>query len=335
MNSSKLKLFNSFFPPPRYLTFDPYSLDFSPDAVRLMHLKHSKHGLVPHEYKELKLKDLCDLLETSEDLNTCDELRSALILLKKEFDLKFVNVTLPETKTYVFKTSLPKIAFDSIDESILFKIEENVPLKASEVVFDYDVIGEQDDEEHIDVVVTTFPRTVIHTYTRLLNEVGLVPLSFESESQSLARSLVKVGDMTPYLILNMTEAKVGVAIVESGKVQYTSSIPVESQEVVKDLSGESAEHLKQQINKLLIFWFTNKNDTAHRAKVKTVILSGKYAAHPGLVDFLEKHLDIKIELANVWRNCFDLNQYVPEINQEESLNYAIAIGLALIHYIHA
>ncbi|MFT5179708.1 MAG: Tfp pilus assembly PilM family ATPase [Candidatus Paceibacteria bacterium] len=332
MRSTNVKLFNSFFPPPSYLSLCPYSLDLSPDAVRLMYLKVSKHGLIPSEYKEVKLKEKCNLLETLEDLKKCDELRSVLVSLKEEYGMKFVNVSLPETKTYVFRTTLPKEALKTIYESISFKIEENVPLKPDEAVFDYDVLEKENDKKHVDVVVTTFPKSVVRTYTKLLNEVGLVPLSFESESQSLARALVKEDDPSSYLILNMAETKIGIAIVEQNKVQYTSSLPIVSKDVIEDLKGESADHLKKQINKLLIFWFTNKNDLGHKDKVDTVIISGKYASAPGLVDFLEKHLAIKIEVANVWKNCFDINEYVPDLGQKESLDFAIPIGLSLIHH---
>ena len=37
----------------------------------------------------------------------------------------------------------------------------------------------------------------------------------------------------------------------------------------------------------------------------------------------------QVEVANIWRHSIDLAKYTPPISQEDSLNYAVAGGLAL------
>jgi Tfp pilus assembly PilM family ATPase len=44
---------------------------------------------------------------------------------------------LPEEKAYLFTTSIPKVAQKDIRSAIEFKMEENVPIPASDLVFDF------------------------------------------------------------------------------------------------------------------------------------------------------------------------------------------------------
>lgn len=329
MSQTRTHTLSRLFPPPNYLTFAPAAIDFSVDAIRVLKFKKDKIGLVPDFYREYKLTQPCEILDSEQDLQRCDEVRAILIALKKECNLKFVSVSLPESKTYIFKTSIPRDSISTAEETISFKIEENVPLDPQDVVFDYQIIDHKKNSSTVDVVVSTLPKKVIGAYGTLFKQSGLMPISFESESQSLARAVVPENDDSSYLILNMTEGQIGIAIVESNTVQYTSSIPVSSKDVVSDFSGSEAEALKQQINKLLIYWFTNKEESHQREKIETVILAGPYSYAPGLVEYLEKHLAIRAQLANVWENCFDLNDYVPSLSMKDSLKFGVVIGMAL------
>lgn len=322
-------ILHTISPTPNYLTLDPVGLDISNDAVRLMHFTNEKDTRIPDIYKEVPLKEFCPLLENETDLDGCDELRSILQNLKTEFHLRYVHVSLPEAKTYVFKTEVPRVALATLEEALAFKIEENVPLSPDDVVFDYKVIPNHISNEKVNVVVWALPKSIIEVYSQLLNDVGLVPVSFEPESHALAKSVVPKEDTSPYLVLNMKKSDVTMSIVEHNAVHYTSTLPVPSTDIIKDLNGSAANAFKEQINKLLIFWFTNQNQSNPQEKIQTVILSGAYAMTPGFTTFLERRLKVNVRIANVWSNCFSLNEYVPMISYKKSLDYGTSIGLML------
>lgn len=322
-------IFTNIFPVTPYFTFNPVALDISTDAVRVMHLNKDKKGFLPNMYKEIPLKTSCDILENEDDLKRCDELKSVLIDLKKEFHLDYVTVSLPESKTYIFKTEIPQEAIATIEDTLLFKIEENVPIPPEDIVFEYKAIPGSVKGNKLEVVVSTLPKNVVEIYSKLFDEVGLTPLSFEPESHPLAKAVVKEGDISPYLILNMKRDSVNMSIVEHNTVHYTSTFPVPSEDVVKDLNGPAAKMMKEQINKLLIYWFTNQSKGNPQDKIQTVILSGSYALAPGLTTFLERRLKVNVRVANIWANCFDLNEHVPMISYKKSLDYGTAVGLAL------
>lgn len=321
------------FPTPDFLTLDPVSLDISPGAVRIMKLMKTNVGKIPKIYDEIILNEPCSLLEKESDLETCDELRSAIKKLRDTYKLKFVSVSLPELKTYIYKTRLPKEALKTIGETLKFSLEENVPINPQDVLFQYSVIDKKKSvhSDHIDVVVSALPKSVIEMYTRLLKDLDLTAVSFESESHSLARSLVKKDDPGSYLLVHFDVTKVSLAIVEHNVVQYTSSLPIGSDEIIKDLNGASAQTLKEQINKLLVYWFTNKNDPDADHRIEIAILSGAISNQTGLEDFLERGLRLSVKVGDVWQNAFSLDDYIPPIDHTKSLDYATAVGLALIN----
>ncbi|MFA7193609.1 MAG: pilus assembly protein PilM [Candidatus Paceibacterota bacterium] len=323
-------LFLKLFPIPKFLSLDPVGIDISLRSVRAIRLKASKQGLIPDKYAEVVLKEKCELLETKEDLEHCDDLRTALRELKKQLNLTYVTISLPELKTYIFNTTLPFEARSSIDDALIVKLQENVPLDQNDIVYDYVVSKVNHNKSTIELVVTALPKSIIETYTKLFKDEGLIPIAFESESQSVARAVVAEDDKTPYLIVNFGHAKISFAIVEQGIVQYTSSLPFSTELILKDFSSPEAQTLKSTLNKLLIYWFTNKHTVDSEEKITNVIMTGSFADAPGLSVFLEQHLHVSAGMADVWKNCFDINEYVPDMDLKMALQYNTAVGLALM-----
>jgi Tfp pilus assembly PilM family ATPase len=112
-------------------------------------------------------------------------------------------------------------------------------------------------------------------------------------------------------------------------VQYTSTIKISSSEVFKDLEGKEAKKLIQELNKILIYWFTSKNTKEANKKIEKVIVVGKGVLTDGFEEKLEGGLKLDVILANTWTNCFNPEKYVPELSHEDALEYAVATGLAL------
>ena len=81
-----------------------------------------------------------------------------------------------------------------------------------------------------------------------------------------------------------------------------------------------------------MYWFTNKRDgqDQQETKITTAIATGSYATNELLIQYLEESAHIVVQQANVWTNCFSLDDFVPEISRDESMVYATSIGLALI-----
>jgi len=321
-----------FFPTPGYLSLDPVAVDILPTYVRIMKLERNEYGLTPKFYKEVPLKNRVDLAEIDFkqiESEGVKEIVEVLKALKKEFKLNYVVSSLPEAENYTYRTELPKEAYSDLSSAVKFGLEENVPLKVEDVKFDYALLDSNQEHETISVVVSVFPKKIIGLYTKIFKLADLNPISFMGESWALSKAIVRKGDGEPYLLARLLDEKVTVSIVEDCVVQYTSTIPISAKKISEDLDSKEASDLSSALNQLLIFWFTSKKDPVSHEKIHTALVTGEYADAPGIQEFLERHLKINVEVANVWTNCFSTNDFIPDIHQKSALDFSVAIGLAI------
>lgn len=315
------------FPASSYLSLDPIAIDISPDAVRVVKLERKSRGYFPKVYKQVKFKRIHGLSSDSISPEDREDILKVLQRLKKQLKLKYVVVSLPEEKNYIYRTDLPYESITDIASAIRYGLEEHVPLSVDDVNFDYDILNIKG--KKLDVVVSVFPKSFIKIYTDILKEAGLFPLSFQSESVALSNAVIKEGDKDLYLVIRMMRDRVNVSVTEGGAVQYTSTIHISGDEVSGDINSSAAKELSQELNKVLIYWFTSRKDAKEQHKIEKGVIVGSQAMTSNLVDFLEDNLKIDIEIGNVWANCFNSEKYTPSIPQENALDYAVANGLAL------
>jgi type IV pilus assembly protein PilM len=298
-------------------------------------------------------------------INQPEEVIKALTDIKKEADLHFVNVSLPEEKAYVFKLEMPPIGGAELRDAIGFHIEENVPVSAKDSIYDYAILSDNKKKsDHMDVIVSVIPSKVSETYANVVKAAGLMPRNFEILSQAIARAATPGGvSDSSYLILNFNESKTGLAIVHKGIVFFTSTIPIGSSAVdamiaetygipitkVPDLKGEIISSgkqdmksflavmesetvipLKEEIAKLATYWKTHGvHIVGEQTKVDKLILCGKDMALPPMDEYLRTSTGINAEVANVWHNIFAFDDYIPTISYRDSLDFAGAVGLAI------
>ena len=88
--------------------------------------------------------------------------------------------------------------------------------------------------------------------------------------------------------------------------------------------------LKDELNKLSVYWSTHKDQAGEQErKITKIVLCGRDAGLSGFADYLSLSLQSRVEVANVWQNAFSLDEYIPPLPFDESLDYAAAVGLAL------
>lgn len=336
-------------------------LDISDKAVRFLGFREGKEGFRIDRFAEKKLDRG---VVSSGKIKDENKMRETLSLLAKEHNLKFVRASLPEEEAYLFSMNLPKVSKSEISESILLQLEEHVPIKGSEAVFDYEIITESVNGYELEV--SAMPSIVVESYAAIFDESGLVPISFEIEAQAIARAAVKKGDPNTYMIIDIGQAQTGISIVSAGTVIFTSTLEIGGILITEDIarsfsmSFAEAEKIKRErglirhsgrrkgdkdifsavlgaitalrdeINKHYIYWHTHKEtETGSIRKIEKIILCGGESNLKGLPDFLSKSLRVRVELADVWCNVLKSSDYVPEIIFDESLSYATAVGLAL------
>jgi type IV pilus assembly protein PilM len=349
-----INFLSKYFPAPNFLDMPYVGIDISPVCIRMMEIIDHPTRRVGR-YAEIPLTT--PFLITDGDHQ---EVKEILKKWKKEYKLEYIKATLPEEKAYLFDTEIEYTSEEKMRSSIEFSLEENVPLSGSDVLFDYRIISESEKKGFIKIAVTVLPTEVVSAYLELFHECDLQPISFLIEAQALSRALIQRGDQGTYLIVNINKTRTGVFIVSGGAVQFTSTVPIGSNDFTKTLEKElsisttEAETLKeaqgfsrtgdnkilpplmntaalfrQEIEKVYVYWNKHHTSVDATVSIQKIILSGKEALTPGFKEYFNQTLRLPIEVGNVWSNLASFDEYVPPLLLTTALNFGAAIGLAL------
>ena len=345
---------------PTFLASPSVGIDISEKSVRFIELFRGKKGI---EVKKWGKQDLSPGIVQSGEVLQPSELKTILSRLKTQQGLQRISATMPEEKAYLFKTTVTVAHGGSIRDSVEFILEENVPIARAESVFDYSVVPEQVADDTHDVSVSVLPADVVQNFLALFKSVGLEPTAFQVESHAIARAVIREGDMGTYMIINFGKSKTGVSIVSEGVVQFASTINIGGEDLtaliqkylhVDEVEAEriklseglirrpdneivftsiiaAVSALKDEINRLFLYWNTHKDSVtgASSPKIEKIVLCGRDALMEGFDDYIASSLKTHTEIANVWTNVFPHFEIIPCVPHDESLDYAAAIGLAL------
>lgn len=350
------QLYNRYFPTPEYLSMKSFAIDISDQSIKYGELLATPLGLRLGHFGKEKIEEG---VVASGKIENEDKLVIELKKLKDKEKLNFVRVSLPEEQMYLFTLSLPKAKEKELRDMILLQIEEHIPLKAIDTVFEYDIIS--CGEENLLVEVSAIATSTIEGYISAFKKAGLTPISFELEAQAIARVVIPKEDKEPVMIVDFGDTRTGVSIVHDGKVFFTTTLDMGGINLTNmiaknfSLSFEKAEEMKRsygldgisniedifpvilngisvlrdELNKQYVYWKDHDNCGIKHNQISRIILCGGDSNLTGLSDYLEASMKIKVDHANAWVNISNMETSVPSMSFEESLGYATVLGLAL------
>lgn len=320
----KIKRFTDHFPVPDFLMLGTTGVTLSDRNAKFAQFKKSSKGLELIHFVDVPIPEGAI---TSGFINNTEEVKKALKYLNDHYHLPYVQATLPEERAYVFTTEINKVPYDELRDAVAFTIEENAPVSLDKSIFDFEVVGPTTGSMlKVAVTVVTYKGTAL--YTEVFESAGISPISFEIESQAIARAIIPEGDKRTHLIVNLTAGKSGLYIVEDEVVQFTSTIPFGTREV--NGSYPDVHDLKSEIRKVFAFWNTRIDSAGIPSrKIEKIMFVGEDAYREDFIAEVMSDLSLEYSLANVWVNALSFEETVPYIPFKESLGCAAAIGLAL------
>ncbi len=354
--------FDRFFPTPKFLTLPSFGLDISDESIKFVELFRGREGIRVRRYGEKKIP--AGIIESGKIKDT-KQMEKILISLQEEAGLKSVRVSLPEEQVYLFNLKLDKFGLENVREGIELSLEEYIPVGAEDAIFDYELLGEN--EQSLKLQVAAIPKNVIEGYLAIFKNSSIFVKSFELEAQAIIRSVVKKGDLGTYMVVDFGKKRTGVFIVSQGIVIFTSTLNIggamltsmieknfkisfaEAEKKKKECGLQRGAKnteifavllnvvsvLRDEIMKHFLYWHTHKDEEGKdRPPIKKIILCGGDSSLIGLTDYLSISLKTNVELANVWVNMFNIERNIPEISFNESLAIASALGLALGDFEH-
>lgn len=345
-----------WFPIPRIMEMYYAAVHISSgNIVTYLEMKRIGTDLVPVAHERVAFKR-----ENDEDI---DDLVKVLSTLQKKYKTIFIKSTIPESKSYLFETEVPKVAEKDLSDAISSTIEEKAPVALSEVLFGYRLTDTSAPDKNV-ASVGVVPEKVVSDYVAMYGRAGLIPVSMKVEAQAVANAVVSADASCNHIIVSIKDNKTVIAIVQNGGVFLSATVDFGGkvfdailEKHLSDLSAKDRHYkkmtenfltstadeqlhmefleqvglLKNYLNKYYIYWLTHKATlgTATEHKLDSFIIVGDEACMPGLVEYLNTQLKAKVEIGNVWRNCFDINNHIPEISYENSFDYAEVIGLLI------
>lgn len=353
------QLYNRNFPTPSYLAMNSFAIDISDQSLKYGELLATSLGLRLGRFGHEKIPAG---VVVSGKIENEESLVNILKDLKKKENLDFVRVSLPEEQMYLFTLSLPKANDKEIKDMILLQIEEHIPLKAIDTIFEYDIVSSS--ETNILIEVSAIASLTMEGYLNAFEKAGLRVLSFELEAQAIARAVIPKDDKEPTMIVDFGDTRTGVSIVHDGKVFFTTTLDMGGINLTNmieknfSLSFEKAEEMKRsygldgisniedifpiilngisvlrdELNKQYLYWKSHDNLGIKHDEINRIILCGGDSNLTGLSEYLEASMKINVDHANTWVNISDMDISVPSMSFEESLAYATVLGLALGGY---
>lgn len=319
-----------YIPIPKTMSFEHAGIDIGTNHIR--HVFFGKKGGEMY-IKHFGLYSIPTVTKTTV-LSEQEEILLALKKIQKECGYKYVEVSLPEDLVYIYTMEADGHDEESIRTQVEFRIEENVPLKIDEAIFDVTPVLYLKESNKSLVSVAVVSKKVVQDYVSLFRKASMEVVSFLVQNQALSKTLISKDDENPYCIVAVEKRNIVVSIVSAGIVLYTSTL---TQSVFKeDLTLERQEvfqDLVKDIYKVIVFWlsYIEKNPAYGFKPLKAILLSSTHLdiLESTFASVLHQELGLDVKIADVWVNVPIQKNTVPDIYKKDSYQYATAIGLAM------
>ncbi|MFZ3043560.1 MAG: pilus assembly protein PilM [Minisyncoccia bacterium] len=350
----------SAFAPPRYIAPTFSGIDISTSGVKVVRLTPSPHGLTLEHYAQVRLP-----LGVFTDGEIVD--RAAIIeaigTATRAAGISAANVSLPESKSYLFETAVPGKGKQEWRIAIEQHLDELVPLPPPETAFDIIGVGrtETGDES---VVGIGFAERIVDDTLSMFDQAHIPVRSLEEETFAMARALIPAGDTSTVLIIDVGKTTTKIAIVtdriprfattigigghaltlavqkhfgvtesEARKVKAERGIvPAPGNEDYLAAMLSTVAAIRDEISLRLTYWQEKAAAKGPHSPVTRAILAGGNASVRGLPEYLEGVLKIPVTAGDVFTNLASRDTWIPTLDYTESLAYATAVGLALRDY---
>jgi len=297
------------------LKTESFGLDISEFSIKIVKLRKKGKFLTLDSFGEQKIKEgIIKGGEIKNEEKLAEVIKSAIRNVEgKKIKTKYVIVSLPEEKSFLEVIQMPKIPKEDLRSAVIFESENYIPLPIERVYLDFEVIPPVYDHlDHLDVLITAFPRRILDSYLSCLKLAGLQPLAFEIESEAIARALVKNKTTNhPLVLIDLGASRTDFIIFAGHSIRFTSSISVSSNyfsQVISKNFGvklSEAEILKRKygLEKKLELKMASENKKVKIKKEKGKIFESLI---PGLVDLVQQ---IKVHLR--YYQTHSLHNYLP------------------------
>lgn len=144
----------------------------------------------------------------------------------KKISTPYVNVCLPETKTFIKLISVKKVAPEEIKAVLADELPSHIPLAVADLALDWQIVEETNG--YLRILVGAVPKEITDDYVKLLLATGLKPMSLQIEAEAILRALLPLhhAPTKALCVVDLGAARSGFILYDKGAIQFTVSLPI-------------------------------------------------------------------------------------------------------------
>lgn len=268
------------------------------------------------------------------------------------------NISIKESDVYSRIIETPRLSETELASSIQFEAEQYIPTDMSEIDLSYQVISGSEessgDKKTMKVLLIATPKDKLTSIANLIDEVGLIPMSIETELLSLKRlfgqpkklqllmlfgykttDMIILNNNIPQFLYSMptggltltrvltTELQLPEDQAEQYKCTY-GLLPDQLEGKVAKLLTPLIEEMVKEINKSFVFL---QQQGLHAPD--QLILTGGGAMLPGLSGYLVEKLNLEVSVGDPLENFIKDEYFTAMMNGINRTQLAVVTGLAI------
>lgn len=337
-------------------------LDIGSSSVKVAHLKETGKGtqllafdsvMLPADTVRdgviLKAPDLCQRIR---DLFAVNKIRH-----------KQVAVALAGHAVIIKKISLPEMTVAELEDSIQWEAEQYIPFDIKDVHVDFQIINPHAGQGQMDVMLVAAKKAVIEELCEVVRAAKLEPVVVDVASFALYNAFelnFQVPQDETVALVNVGASTVNINVVAGGQSAFTRDVTVGGNLLTDEISKQfavpwdEAEHMKTsaettlsmsgvmrevqrigaRVSDVLVGEIQRSLDfyaaTAVSAEVSAVYLCGGAALQSGLIEGLERRLNVHVRALNPFQNVqVDPKKFDAALLQRMAPVAAVAVGLGI------
>ena len=165
------------------------------------------------------------LSESPEDMQAFTDAIKGVIT-SANIKQKEVNIALPESQVYTKIIEMPSLSEKELAAALKYEMEQYIPLPLDQVKTDWQILGSSGAQSKTTkVLIVAASLSLIKKYESIMDTLGIVPSTIETEMLSVHRSLYPlVNNATSNMIVHMGAATTNIAVVENGEIVMVFSV---------------------------------------------------------------------------------------------------------------
>ncbi len=347
------------FAAPKYLSQPTAGIDISSNGIKSVVLTEGAHGLEIASFGE---ESFASGSFVGGEIREPHALVHTLETLAHKHQIHTANVSMPESRGYLFEAEVPGENPAVWTAAIEQKLDEYVPLPPAEVLFGITPIGSVGDSTH--VVGVGYGRKVIEEYLHIFDDAKIAVRAIGSETFALPRALLRPGDSETVLIIDIGKSTTKLLVVTKRIPRFVTTLDIGghsltlavqkyfgvTEEEAKKVKAErgiapgagneeylaamlsTVSAIKEEVVRRLDYWQSRSASLNFYEPVSRAILVGGNATVRGLPEYLQGALNVPVALGDVFTNLASQDDWLPPMDYAESLGFGTAIGLALREY---